>query len=115
PRRRAVTARKTTTDLHWSERATSVADDFEVNLMDVFQREMEYDLICRYLEPHMRVLEVGCGNGYSTDRFRPLVRHVDAFDYSAEMIERAKSSFGEKNNQFIHDDLLAPEQLHGPY
>lgn len=110
-----MTTRKTTTDLHWSERAASVADDFEVNLMDVFQREMEYDLICRYLEPHMRVLEVGCGNGYSTDRFRPLVTHIDAFDYSAEMIARAKSSFGETNNHFIHDDVLAPEQLQGPY
>ena len=58
--------------------------------MDIFQREMEYDYICRYLEPHMRVLEVGCGNGFSTERFRALVVHVDAFDYAEKMIERAR-------------------------
>jgi SAM-dependent methyltransferase len=106
---------KTTTDLHWSQRAASVADDFEVNLMDVFQREIEFDYVCRYLEPGSRILEVGCGNGYSTNRFRELVAHVDAFDYSESMIERARASFGETNNRFIHDDVLAPRTLNGPY
>ena len=34
---------KTATDLHWNERAASVADDVEVNVMDIFQREIEHD------------------------------------------------------------------------
>ena len=106
---------KSTTDLHWNERAASVASDFEVNLMDVFQRELEYDYVCRYLEPSMRLLEVGCGNGYSTDRFRQLVAHVDAFDYSENMVERARTAFGETNNRFIHDNVLDPRRLEGPY
>lgn len=106
---------KTQTDLHWNARAASVANDAEVNLMDVFQRELEYDYVCGYLEPGMRVLEVGCGNGYSTDRFRRLVSHVDAFDYAETMIERAKSAFGETNNRFIHDNVLEPRLLEGPY
>lgn len=98
--------RRTSTDAHWSARAASVAEDVEVNIMDVFQRELEYDYVCAYLEPHMRVLEVGCGNGFSTRRFREHVAHVDAFDYSEEMVERARQFVGEENNRFFRDNVL---------
>jgi SAM-dependent methyltransferase len=106
---------RTVTDEHWSQRAATVAKDHEVNLMDVFQRELEFDAIARYLKPDMEVLEVGCGNGFSTDRFRPAVKHVDAFDKSEEMIERAHRSFGEKNNRFFVDDVLAPQHIDRAY
>ena len=106
---------KSATDLHWNERAASVANDVEVNLMDIFQREIEYDYVCRYLEPGSRILEVGCGNGFSTERFRPLVGHVDAFDYAENMVERAREAFGETNNRFIHDNVLDPQHLGSDY
>jgi SAM-dependent methyltransferase len=108
-------SRTTGTDQHWSERARSVAADIEVNIMDVFQRELEYDHICRYLDPSMRALEVGCGNGFSTARFREVVRSIDAFDYSQEMVDRARATFGEKNNRFYRDDLLDPAATEGPF
>jgi SAM-dependent methyltransferase len=108
-------AMKSRTDLHWNQRAASVESDIEVNIMDIFQRDLEYDYVCRYLTPPMTVLEVGCGNGFSTQRFRALTRHVDAFDYSAEMITRARARFGETNNRFIHDNVLNPQHLKGPY
>jgi len=106
---------KTSTDTHWNDRAASVADDVEVNIMDIFQRELEYDYVCSYLEPTMRVVEVGCGNGFSTRRFRDLVKWIDAFDYAENMVERARKSVGERNNAFIHDNVLSPERLKGPY
>lgn len=106
---------ETQTDRHWSERAASVALDHEVNLMDVFQRELEFGQVCADLREGMNVLEVGCGNGFSTNRFRSLVRHVDAFDKSPEMIERARRTFGEANNRFIEDDVLAPRIVHDQY
>ena len=106
---------KSSTDIHWNERAASVAADVEVNLMDIFQREIEYDYVCRYLEPGSRILEVGCGNGFSTDRFRALVDHVDAFDYAENMVERAREAFGETNNRFIHDNVLDPRHLGSDY
>ena len=106
---------KSATDRHWNQRAASVADDVEVNIMDIFQRNLEYEYVCRYLEKGMRVLEVGCGNGFSTKRFRELVEYVDAFDYAENMIARARAAFGETNNRFIHDDVLAPRSLQGPY
>jgi len=106
---------KSTTDLHWSARARSVEDDLEVNIMDVFQRELEYEYIARYLRPNMNLLEVGCGNGFSTNRFRPLVQHVDAFDYSEEMIARARATYGETNNRFFHDNVLEPKSVAAAY
>jgi SAM-dependent methyltransferase len=106
---------KTDTDHHWNERAASIADDVEVNLMDIFQRELEYDYICSYLRPDTRLLEVGCGNGFSTRRFRELVAHVDAFDYAEKMVERARAVVGETNNRFLVDNVLDPRHLDGPY
>jgi SAM-dependent methyltransferase len=106
---------ETQTDRHWSERAASVALDHEVNLMDVFQRELEFDQVCADLREEMNVLEAGCGNGFSTNRFRSLVRHVDAFDKSSEMIERAQRTFGETNNRFIEDDVLDPRFVRHQY
>ena len=110
-----MTTAKTSTDQHWSQRAASVANDAEVNLMDVFQRDLEYDHVCQHLTLGMTALEVGCGNGYSTLRFRELVKHIDAMDYSEEMIERARARVGETNNTFIVDDIRAPRHLRGPY
>ena len=89
---------KTATDIHWNDRAASVADDIEVNIMDIFQRDLEYDYVGPYLSSDMRILEVGCGNGFSTERFRELVEHVDAMDYAENMIERARERVGERNN-----------------
>ncbi|MFO0773151.1 MAG: class I SAM-dependent methyltransferase [Nitrospiraceae bacterium] len=106
---------KSLTDAHWNERAATVKDDVEVNIMDIFQREIEYDYVCSLLKPDMKLLEVGCGNGFSTARFRPLVRHVDAFDYAENMIDRARSSVGETNNRFFVDNVLAPRSLEHRY
>lgn len=106
---------KSSTDLHWDKRADSVKDDFEVNIMDIFQRDLEYEYICKNLQKDMTVLEVGCGNGFSTSRFRTYVKQVDAFDYSENMIERAKANFGETNNRFILDNVLCPKNLKDTY
>ncbi|GKS64968.1 hypothetical protein YTPLAS72_22720 [Nitrospira sp.] len=106
---------KSATDVHWNDRASTIKDDIEVNIMDVFQREIEYDHVCGYLTEKMDVLEVGCGNGFSTARFRKLVKHVDAFDYSENMIQRARERVGEENNRFLVDNVLAPTQLNQTY
>jgi SAM-dependent methyltransferase len=106
---------KTETDIHWNDRASSVENDIEVNIMDIFQRELEYDAICRYLTKDMRVLEVGCGNGFSTKRFREFAAEVDAFDFAENMIDRATRTVGETNNRFFVDNVLEPKSLSGPY
>jgi SAM-dependent methyltransferase len=106
---------KSDTDLHWNRRAETVKDDIEVNIMDVFQRELEYDHVCAHLNKDMTVLEAGCGNGFSTRRFRELSKQVDAFDYAEAMIERAKRHVGETNNRFFIDNILRPQNIQGFY
>ncbi len=64
----------------------------------------------------MRVLEVGCGNGYSSAVFRKCVQHLDGFDQSENMVARAKTTCGETNNRFLVDNVLAPSSaIAGPY
>lgn len=106
---------KSSTDIHWNNRARTIEKDLEVNIMDVFQRNLEYDAICSYITPKMEILEVGCGNGYSTSIFRKLAKHVDAFDYSEDMIQRAKRAFKETNNRFFVDNVLAPKYINKKY
>ena len=101
--------------MFWNERAQSVNSDVDVNTGDIFQREVENDLLCRYLKKEMTVFEVGCGNGYSTARFRSLVHWIDSFDKAENMIKRAKTDVGEENNKFILDDIVKPEIIKGPY
>ncbi len=43
-----------------------------------------------YLEPHMEVLEFGCGTGTTAIAHAPLVKHILAIDFSAKMIEIAQ-------------------------
>jgi SAM-dependent methyltransferase len=107
--------RKSDTDRFWSQRAASEGDAVHVNIGDVNQRELEYELLLPHLRPSDRLLEVGCGMGFSTARFRERVKHVDAFDYSEEMIQRAIRTYGETNNRFFHDDVLDARRVQPPY
>jgi len=106
---------KSFTDNHWNDRAIQCKDFSAVNIPDVQQKALERDIICRYLKPNMHILEVGCGNGDSTFVYRQNVRHVDAFDFSPNMIKRAKEVVGEKNNTFFEDNILDPQHLGNDY
>lgn len=97
---------KTTTDLHWNERALKERDDAKVNIGDTVQRDLELDFVFAHLPASGRVLEVGCGNGYVTQQIRQRVKHVDAFDFAENMVERARATYGETNNRFFHGSVL---------
>jgi SAM-dependent methyltransferase len=107
--------RKSTTDQFWNRRATEVTDQAKVNIDDTVQRDFELRFIVEQLSPSMRMLEVGCGNGYITDQIRKQVAFVDAFDYAENMVRRARARYGETNNWFFHDSVLDPKQTRGPY
>lgn len=106
---------KTITDSHWNQRAKLHDNELEVNIGDVQQRNLEDEFIIRHLAKEDKVLEVGCGNGYSTSTFRKYVKHIDAFDYSEEMVKRGREVFGETNNRFFVDDLLYPKTVTETY
>jgi SAM-dependent methyltransferase len=106
---------KSPTDKHWDLRASSVTEDAKVNMPETVQRDHELQFVFKHLWPGARMAEVGCGNGYVTQQLRLKVAHVEAFDYSEKMIERARATYGEINNRFIHDSILDPQTIKGPY
>ena len=97
---------KSNTDLHWNARALSERDDTKVNIGDTVQRDLELDFVFAHLPAAGGVLEVGCGNGYVTQQVRSRVKHVDAFDFAENMVERARATYGETNNRFFHGSVL---------
>lgn len=103
------------TDAFWNERARQEKNDDHVNIADATQRELETSFILNQVRPDDRVLEVGCGNGWLTSRLRAKASWVDSFDYAANMVERAKSLHGEKNNRFFTDNVLNLGNTQPPY
>jgi ubiquinone/menaquinone biosynthesis C-methylase UbiE len=97
---------KSSTDLHWDQRALNERNDDKVNIHDTVQRDLELDFVFRHLPADGHVLEIGCGNGYVTQQLRNRARQVDAFDFAENMVNRARTTFGETNNRFFHGSLL---------
>jgi ubiquinone/menaquinone biosynthesis C-methylase UbiE len=59
-------------------------------------REVEIDYISRYIGNHQRVLDVGCGNGYSTLCYAAKVKsEFQGIDFVPEMIQAARSLAGQ--------------------
>jgi len=75
----------------WESRATEKdIPQTEVTHRDVWQRWLEVEVIKKHITGYGRVLDVGCGNGYTTKLIAPLVEQVVGIDYSEEMIRRAE-------------------------
>ena len=97
---------KTQTDEHWDERARGVDDAASVNIEDIYQRDLELDFVCSQLTGKERLLEVGCGNGFNTTRYRDHVASVDAFDFSADMINRANRDHPDPRIRYYEASVL---------
>jgi len=106
---------KSATDLFWNQRAADEPDLARVNMPDIVQRDLELEFVFANLWPSARLVEVGCGNGYTSQQLRNRVAFVDAFDYAEKMIEQAQTAYGETNNRFLHDSVLDPKHLQPPY
>ena len=62
------------------------------------QRDHELQFVFQNLNSAMRMVEIGCGNGYVSQQLRSRVAHVDSFDHAENMIERARRSWGERGS-----------------
>jgi ubiquinone/menaquinone biosynthesis C-methylase UbiE len=82
----------TETKSHWDERAASRHDDLSVTHSDICQRWLEIELIKPLLKSTDRVIDVGCGAGYATRLFAPLVGSIIGVDFSEGMIARAQAA-----------------------
>src|SRR5262245_50627675 len=106
---------KSSTDAFWNKRAQTETDQTKVNIADTIQRDHELQFVFEALEPSMRMVEIGCGNGYVSEQLRTRVAHVDSFDYAENMVDRARKTYGEKNNKFYHDSVLDPKNVSSNY
>lgn len=106
---------KSDTDQFWDKRARTEEDDAKVNISDTTQRDFELDFVLPNILPTDRVVEIGCGNGFVAEKLRQKAAFVDSFDYSANMVDRARSTFGEQNNRFFQDSILDPRDVAPPY
>jgi SAM-dependent methyltransferase len=93
---------------YWDRVAQESVQDPLATHRDLQQRELELDLIAPHLEPGMSVLEVGCGDGYVTEFLCPRVAHVDGFDASEGMIERARLRLEGRNCSLLVKALPSP-------
>ncbi len=68
--------------------------------------------------PGMRVLDVGCGTGITTDALAELVGktgHVTGLDFSEERLAVARERYGSENVSFVQHDIRCPFQSSPPY
>jgi len=84
-----------------------LAED-SVTIKDRFQRKLEIDVLLQYLPRQKRVVDIGCGNGYTTSKIAPFSEFVLGLDYSEPMILRAKEQFGNiPNIEFQVQNVLS--------
>lgn len=67
-----------------------------------------------YLQPHMEVLELGCGTGSTAITHAPYVKHIHAIDYSVRMIEIAKNKAEIRNINNITFEQVDVDKLDIP-
>ena len=93
---------------HWdSQSQKSGLEDDLVTHRDRYQRMLEIDLILKYLPHGQKVVDIGCGNGYSTSLFASRCFSILGIDYSEQMITRAQKSYGNiPNAKFEVHDIL---------
>ena len=94
---------------HWDRQARNATlSGAHVTHADHNQRELEIEILLQYLPRGQRVLDVGCGNGFSTAILAPHAREVVGIDYSDAMIDRARREHGDLPNvRFDVQDVLA--------
>ncbi len=82
----------------WDEQARKYGEDYLATVPDKIIRELEIENISKYLDSEKFILDIGCGNGFSTiifaENFNSLFYGVD---YSKEMIKWANKSLKKKN------------------
>jgi ubiquinone/menaquinone biosynthesis C-methylase UbiE len=75
----------------------NIADKYVADpIKDVPSYERKLEITRSYFRPDMELLEFGCGSGATALLHAPFVRHIRAIDFSARMIEIARSRAAEQ-------------------
>jgi ubiquinone/menaquinone biosynthesis C-methylase UbiE len=97
----------------WESRARALGSDCTATLGEVSLHKMEIRSISRFLQDNLKIIDIGCGNGYATMIYASTFNSSFlGLDYSPEMIKHAKLSLEQKNAhikprlQFDEGDVL---------
>ena len=80
---------------YWKAKAEKEGGSPEASWGDLQMMELEISSIRGYIKEGFRILDAGCGNGYSTRRLlrKDSVNSLTAFDFVPEMVANAKRRF----------------------
>jgi len=83
----------------WDEQAEAFQESDLATAPDHYYREMEVGRILSHLSDGEAILDVGCGNGYSTLRFSKALpsSRIIGIDYSESMIRHAKGALAKSD------------------
>jgi len=79
------------------------------SLIDENLRKLEESCVTRYLEPNFTIVDVGCGDGYSTFEYASRVRNCLGLEQSDLLRSRAEERFaqaGVGNTRFMAGDIM---------
>lgn len=98
---------------HWQKKATDHGSDQKATHSDTYLRNLEIKAISSQLTPDCKIIDVGCGNGFSTMEFAQQFPSTafTGVDYASQMITHAKDSLSSKslkNISFQEMDILKP-------
>ena len=74
---------------------------------DLNQVNIEVNTVLSFLKEEDVLLDVGCGNGFTTSKYAEKCSKTIGIDYSAHMIESARKAYKNKNLSFEKKDILA--------
>lgn len=98
----------------WDDRAKEFGENWRATLGEKYLRLLEIKTMTKLIKKYnpKRVMDVGCGNGYSTKVFANKFLSINfvGIDYSPEMIFQAKINQG-NNCNFSEGDVLYVESL----
>jgi Methylase involved in ubiquinone/menaquinone biosynthesis len=82
---------------YWDSQAEKYGNSPSATTQDIYLRKIEINYICDFLESFdrpLKVLDIGCGNGYSTLEYKKRVgiHEYTGADYSEKMIINAKET-----------------------
>jgi SAM-dependent methyltransferase len=97
---------------YWNKRAAGAQDPVTATHRDRFQRHLELEqVLANWPEKSPRVLDVGCGMGWTSHAVASRSVEVVGIDRSPEMIAGAKAEFGHTSNlQYQVGDALSLPQ-----
>lgn len=83
-------------------------------IQDETSYQTKLSITRRYLHPNSKVLEFGCGTGGTALLHASFCRHIDAIDFSKNMIDIAKAKAAEQGVTNVKFDAVGVDRLEAP-